>query len=917
VQQPQANGKRSAQERRSAGRKFLSPKAPLTRRAQTILMEALEDRQLLSVAHPAFHKPTKPPVIAGFSGKAAGRTQTLVEKQPAGNGKYFELIKGPTRLVNHLPALPTDVTGTATTTNSTGSSGSIGLTAPTGAQIGGVGQFHINLIEGPSIQSPANIAARQSFERAAAFLESQFTDPITINIDAEFAPIGDTNILGETLPTNVTLSPSAYEDVYQRLQVDASSAEGIVAQLPTKQQFKAILPPPDANGAFSVNGLAVPTANLMALGVPANDPSVALARLPSQFQPGVGVDAQITFNSSDAGLFDFDPSDGISSGQEDFTLVCVHEMIHALGFDSAVDDADIALVDPAISRVIQPTTLDLFRMKPEDGATNFTQGPRVLSPGLFVPNQVLVTGNNFDPTLYNFGTTTLGELPMSTGAFTGDGEQASHWFPDDFSPNITIGIMDPTASSPNLVVSPGFTQNDLRALDLIGYDSVPTTAGIYRFSQPSFTVQQSQGTATITVTRTGGSAGLQMVHFTTQDLDPSLVSNAAVAGVDYTPVSGTLAFGDGQTTAQIQVPILNNGIIGNDKVFDVVISPETGSSAVIGNAPTGFLAVPVTIHQSGTAFAFKSATFSAKESSGSATIIVDRIGNADTTQTVSFATTTGGSATLGADFAPVAGVLTFNPGETEKTFTVPIVNDTVAGEGTETVNLALSFPSGTAQLGAQSTAVLNIVDTSAPQVTSLRLNANAKGIISSVTFVFSEPLASPPPLSSVKVFERTEATFGAGPRKLIALTGGIANPSNTSFTVMTAKPLKTNTTYQAIIASNSSVEDNFGNELDGNADGIPGDRFSGFVSRGTKLTYFDEAANKVTLTLTGPGVIDLFRRSDQSVDQLRLSGTQSGSSILFGSLKPANHQTIIDTILGSIGVQLDLPLAQFKINNIQ
>ena len=49
MQQPQANAKRHAQ------RKIVS------RKVQAILIEALEDRQLLSVAHPAIKKPTKPP----------------------------------------------------------------------------------------------------------------------------------------------------------------------------------------------------------------------------------------------------------------------------------------------------------------------------------------------------------------------------------------------------------------------------------------------------------------------------------------------------------------------------------------------------------------------------------------------------------------------------------------------------------------------------------------------------------------------------------------------------------------------------------------------------------------------------------------------------------------------------------------
>src|SRR6185295_12005552 len=106
-------------------------------------------------------------------------------------------------------------------------------------------------------------------------------------------------------------------------------------------------------------------------------------------------------------------------------------------------------------------------------------------------------------------------------------------------------------------------------------------------------------------------------------------------------------------------------------------------------------------------------TFSAVEGGGIATIRVKRTavpggGPLASGVTVDYATADG-SATAGVDYTAAAGRLTFAAGETLKTFTVPIIDDTL-GEGDETVVLRLLAPAGGGVLGSQSTAVLTIVD---------------------------------------------------------------------------------------------------------------------------------------------------------------------------------------------------------------
>ena len=108
---------------------------------------------------------------------------------------------------------------------------------------------------------------------------------------------------------------------------------------------------------------------------------------------------------------------------------------------------------------------------------------------------------------------------------------------------------------------------------------------------------------------------------------------------------------------------------------------------------------------------FSEATYSVSEAGPTAKITVTRTMGIDKSVSVNYVTSDG-TATAGKDYKTsktMSGTLTFKAGQTSKTFTIPIINDTL-NEQNETVNLNLSNPTGGAILGTPSTATLNIVD---------------------------------------------------------------------------------------------------------------------------------------------------------------------------------------------------------------
>jgi large repetitive protein len=216
--------------------------------------------------------------------------------------------------------------------------------------------------------------------------------------------------------------------------------------------------------------------------------------------------------------------------------------------------------------------------------------------------------------------------------------------------------------------------------------------------------------ATFTVTLSAASSLTVTVGFAT-------ANGTATAGSDYQSTSGTLTFAPGQTTQTINVLINGDQLFEPDETFFVNLSGATNAT-IARSQGTGTI---VNDDAAGGIIRFSNSTYSVSESGGSIAITVQRSGDTTRAATVDFATSDDsmagaidcgavtGIASSRCDFATALGTLRFGPGDTTKTFTI-IINQDSYVEGPEMVPLTLSNLTGGAVFGTPSTATLTITD---------------------------------------------------------------------------------------------------------------------------------------------------------------------------------------------------------------
>lgn len=336
--------------------------------------------------------------------------------------------------------------------------------------------------------SPNGAAALLAFQKAANYWNKTLTNDVTLRFNISFDAL-PANVLGSTGSFTSTV---AVTDVYAGLAATGTTALDAIAV--------ANLSKLNADGGLTIrtnnyydvaNKIGLQDATVTRTGdatinryLDVNQSVVKALGLTSKTGPMNAYDAQIQFSSQFA--FDYNPSNGIDAGKYDFTAVAVHEIGHALGFVSGTDVLDIvmhgtgplaapfeagAFGSADIADFPVGSTLDLFRYGNSVGA----DGKAILQWSANRPAYFSIDGT----TMFGLGDASFQEAAtFSTGQFSGDGAQASHWkdnvgfvdpnAPGCFQSTRQVGIMDPTSSP---CYTENVTRNDIAAFDAMGWNT--------------------------------------------------------------------------------------------------------------------------------------------------------------------------------------------------------------------------------------------------------------------------------------------------------------------------------------------------------------------------------------------------------------------------------------------------------------
>ena len=297
----------------------------------------------------------------------------------------------------------------------------------------------------------------------------------------------------------------------------------------------------------------------------------------------------------------------------------------------------------------------------------------------------------------------------------------------------------------------------------------------------SIAVNEAAGTATFTVRLDHMADGVVRVGYSTGD-------GVATAGGDFEAVSGVLVFQPGEVSKTFTVPIVNDNLFEGAEDFRILLSPAPGTwvnplSTGIGTImDDGSGSIPPGATPDNDTPAASINDITVNEAAGTATFTVMLTNAAKMPVMLDYASADG-TAKAALDYAAVSGTLTFAPGETAKTITVPILNDAVY-DLSETFFINLSAP--VHAVVADGAGLGTIKDdgtgggvTPIPEISATGVAVNEADQVASFVVTLSAPSVRPVTV----IYTTTDGTAASGP-DYVGQTGTITfAPGEVSKTV--------------------------------------------------------------------------------------------------------------------------------------
>jgi hypothetical protein len=476
-------------------------------------------------------------------------------------------------------------------------------------------------------------------------------------------------------------------------------------------------------------------------------------------------------------------------------------------------------------------------------------------------------------------------------------------------PIIHDGVIRPTLSfTASFGLIPGGGAPGSPASEAVNILDEDTTSQV-QFSAPTYSVRENGGTATITVTRSvrganGTLNGPATIHFATS-------GGTAVAGQDYSDVNGDLSFASGETVKTFTVPIIDNQVIDGARTINLTLSNPGGTSA-LGDPNTAVL----TINDNDSSFQFSPANYVVNENAGTVTLTVTRAGDSTNPASVNFSTFNE-DAIAGTRYVAASGSLTFNPGETSRTFSVQLIDDVTEINPAENFGATLSSPSGDgAHVASPVTANVQVldVDRSEPVVTSVTIGAPS-GSLERIILKFSKPL-TPSTATSTANYKIFTADANGRFTKQVRVSAALYNASSRTVTLLPLPRIAPNTTLQVTVRGPGGIADTSGRFLAPSVAGTPSN-FTARVAFGNKITYTDHKGNRVTLSLTGKrkGTMIYTAATNPVSETLQL--INAFGDTLTGSIKGfADGVTELNSVTGANGVTIKLNRSHFKLDSV-